>query len=78
MISFAAAEEATTTEKTVQPKPVESKSKSTSGIASSGIEDLFIDSPLLTPVAEKPQKDVKNDIMSLFEKVFSANYKYDV
>ncbi|KAH7546508.1 hypothetical protein FEM48_Zijuj01G0208200 [Ziziphus jujuba var. spinosa] len=62
--SWAAAEEATTTEKTVQPKPVESNSKSISGI-----EDLFTDSPLSTPpVAEKPQKDVKNDIMSLFEK----------
>ncbi|KAK1304336.1 putative ADP-ribosylation factor GTPase-activating protein AGD5 [Acorus calamus] len=32
----------------------------------SGIEDLFKDQPL---VLEKPQKDVKNDIMSLFGKV---------
>ena len=54
-----------TAEKIVPPKPVESNSKSTSGI-----EDLFTDSPLVTPsVSQKPQKDVKNDIMSLFEKV---------
>ena len=39
----------------------------------SGIEDLFKDSSsLATPsVLEKPQKDVKNDIMSLFEKVYA-------
>lgn len=36
----------------------------------SGIEDLFKDSPSIMPTAsDKPQKDVKNDIMSLFEKV---------
>ncbi|KAL3508617.1 hypothetical protein ACH5RR_028018 [Cinchona calisaya] len=35
----------------------------------SGIEDLFKDSPPIAPaMAEKPQKDVKNDIMSLFDK----------
>ncbi|KAK4771169.1 hypothetical protein SAY87_031701 [Trapa incisa] len=34
----------------------------------SEIEDLFKDSPTLVPAPEKPQKDVKNDIMSLFEK----------
>jgi stromal membrane-associated protein len=36
----------------------------------SGFEDLFKDSvPVLYPIsAEKPQKNVKNDIMSLFEK----------
>ncbi|KAE8677295.1 ADP-ribosylation factor GTPase-activating protein AGD5 isoform 3 [Hibiscus syriacus] len=35
-----------------------------------GIENLFNDSPPITTnqVPEKPQKDVKNDIMSLFEK----------
>ncbi|GFQ06241.1 probable ADP-ribosylation factor GTPase-activating protein agd5, partial [Phtheirospermum japonicum] len=36
----------------------------------SGIEDLFKDSQSVTPssMSGKPQKDVKNDIMSLFEK----------
>jgi stromal membrane-associated protein len=34
-------------------------------------EDLFKDSPSITnPISEKPQKDVKNDIMNHFEKVF--------
>ncbi|KAF3453605.1 hypothetical protein FNV43_RR04045 [Rhamnella rubrinervis] len=67
--SWAAAEEASTAGNIVPPKPVESNTKSTSGI-----EDLFTDSPLLTPpVSQKPQKDVKNDIMSLFEKM-SNNY----
>ncbi|PON44584.1 Arf GTPase activating protein [Parasponia andersonii] len=61
---FQSAQETSTVEKTVPPKPVESSSKS-----NSGLEDLFKDSPVLTPsVSEKPQKDVKNDIMSLFEK----------
>jgi stromal membrane-associated protein len=51
--------------------------------SNSGIEDLFKDSPsLATPsVSEKPQKDVKNDIMSLFEKVcafgiFNASFEH--
>ncbi|KAK9269517.1 hypothetical protein L1049_001293 [Liquidambar formosana] len=62
---FQSAEEASTVEKTGLTKPVESNTQSTSGI-----EDLFKDSPLATPspVSDKPQKDVKNDIMSLFEK----------
>ncbi|CAH9087975.1 unnamed protein product [Cuscuta epithymum] len=36
----------------------------------SGVEDLFKDSPPTAPVtlSEKPKKDVKNDIMSLFDK----------
>ncbi|XP_024019111.1 probable ADP-ribosylation factor GTPase-activating protein AGD5 [Morus notabilis] len=65
---FQSAQEASTAEKTVPPKPVESSNKS-----NSGLEDLFKDTPIITPsVSEKPQKDVKNDIMSLFEKVSSA------
>ncbi|TYH74715.1 hypothetical protein ES332_D05G421100v1 [Gossypium tomentosum] len=54
-----------TTDEPNPPKPAESNTKSTSGI-----EDLFSDLPPLTTnqVPEKPQKDVKNDIMSLFEK----------
>ncbi|KAF4377727.1 hypothetical protein F8388_004556 [Cannabis sativa] len=58
-----AAQEPSTAEKIAQQKPVESNNK-----ANSGFEDLFKDTPVLTPsVSEKP-KDVKNDIMSLFEK----------
>lgn len=61
---FQSAQEASTAEKTVPPKPVESSNKS-----NSGLEDLFKDTPIITPsVSEKPQKDLKNDIMSLFEK----------
>ncbi|GMY31665.1 ADP-ribosylation factor GTPase-activating protein AGD5 [Fagus crenata] len=61
---FQSAEEASTAEKTGPTKPVESSPQSTSGI-----EDLFKDSPSVLPsVSEKPKKDVKNDIMSLFEK----------
>nr|GMD54881.1 probable ADP-ribosylation factor GTPase-activating protein AGD5 [Ipomoea batatas] len=39
--------------------------------SSSGIEDLFKDAPPIMPATslEKPQKDVKNDIMSLFDKM---------
>ncbi|KAG4986244.1 hypothetical protein JHK86_033935 [Glycine max] len=63
--NWAAAAEASTAEKTDATKAVESTPQSTSGI-----EDLFKDSPSVTPslTTEKPQKDVKNDIMSLFEK----------
>ncbi|KAI4333722.1 hypothetical protein L6164_018495 [Bauhinia variegata] len=62
---FQSAAEPSTAEKTVSTKPVESTPQ-----PASGIEDLFKDSPSVTPslVPEKPQKDVKNDIMSLFEK----------
>ncbi|XP_020214580.1 ADP-ribosylation factor GTPase-activating protein AGD5 isoform X2 [Cajanus cajan] len=62
---FQSAAEASTAEKTDVPKSVESAPQSTTGI-----EDLFKDSPSVTPslTPEKPQKDVKNDIMSLFEK----------
>lgn len=60
----AVSEEVSKTEKTGEIKAVESTTNSTSAI-----EDLFKDSVSLTPsVSEKPQKDVKNDIMSLFEK----------
>ncbi|KAI3457508.1 hypothetical protein Pfo_014171 [Paulownia fortunei] len=54
-----------TAEKTGPAKVDDNKSQSTSGI-----EDLFKDSPSITPssMSGKPQKDVKNDIMSLFEK----------
>nr|XP_043621186.1 ADP-ribosylation factor GTPase-activating protein AGD5-like isoform X1 [Erigeron canadensis] len=46
-------------------KPVDNQPKPTPGI-----EDLFQDTPPLSQpnASEKPQKDVKNDIMSLFEK----------
>ncbi|XP_073268829.1 ADP-ribosylation factor GTPase-activating protein AGD5 isoform X2 [Populus alba] len=63
--SATVAEELSTTGKAVPTKAVENNTQS-----NSGFEDLFKDSPsLATPsVSEKPQKDVKNDIMSLFEK----------
>ena len=66
---LAAAAEGTIADKTSSTKPDDSKSQSTSGI-----EDLFKDSPLLasSTVSEKPQKDAKNDIMSLFDKVSST------
>ncbi|XP_042517799.1 ADP-ribosylation factor GTPase-activating protein AGD5-like isoform X2 [Macadamia integrifolia] len=62
---FQSAEASSTTETVSSTKPVENKTSSTSGI-----EDLFKDAPSATstPVSEKPQKDVKNDILSLFEK----------
>ncbi|KAL0443491.1 UNVERIFIED_CONTAM: ADP-ribosylation factor GTPase-activating protein AGD5 [Sesamum latifolium] len=54
-----------TAEKNSPAKADDNKSKS-----ASGIEDLFKDSPSIIPssMSGKPQKDVKNDIMSLFEK----------
>ncbi|KAJ4843459.1 hypothetical protein Tsubulata_006785, partial [Turnera subulata] len=63
--SWAASEKELTTDKAGPAKADENKTTQ-----STGIEDLFKDSPsLATPSAsEKPQKDVKNDIMSLFEK----------
>ncbi|KAJ8754606.1 hypothetical protein K2173_010697 [Erythroxylum novogranatense] len=60
----ASTEKPSTTDKTVSTKSLENNTQS-----NSGIEDLFKDSPPLTsstPV--KPQKDVKSDIMSLFDK----------
>ncbi|CAL5402943.1 unnamed protein product [Camellia sinensis] len=61
---FQSAAEGLTTDKTVSTKPDDNNTQSTSGI-----EDLFKDSPSLAPstVSEKPKKDVKNDIMSLFD-----------
>ncbi|KAH1144371.1 hypothetical protein AAZX31_12G208200 [Glycine max] len=62
---FQSAAEVSTAEKTSPPKAADS-----TPVSASGIEDLFKDlspvTPSLTP--EKPQKDVKNDIMRLFEK----------
>ncbi|KAF7836771.1 putative ADP-ribosylation factor GTPase-activating protein AGD5 [Senna tora] len=61
---FQSAAEVSTAEKSGSTKAVESTPQS-----NSGIEDLFKDSPSLIPVApDKPQKDLKGDIMSLFEK----------
>jgi len=67
VVAAAAAEESATAEKTGPTKPVENSPQSTTGI-----EDLFKDSPSVMPasVSEKPKKDVTNDIMSLFEKVY--------
>nr|GMD53245.1 probable ADP-ribosylation factor GTPase-activating protein AGD5 [Ipomoea batatas] len=55
-----------TSERTEIPKADDIKPQS-----SSGIEDLFKDAPPIMPATslEKPQKDVKNDIMSLFDKM---------
>lgn len=63
---LAAAGEASSTEKAGSAKSTE-----TITLAATGIEDLFKDSPSLanSQAPQKPQKDVKNDIMSLFEKV---------
>ncbi|XP_040990092.1 ADP-ribosylation factor GTPase-activating protein AGD5-like isoform X2 [Juglans microcarpa x Juglans regia] len=62
---FQSAGETLTAEKTGTTKPVESGPQSTSGI-----EDLFKNSPSVIPtlVSEIPQKHGNNDIMSLFEK----------
>ncbi|XP_027341189.1 ADP-ribosylation factor GTPase-activating protein AGD5-like isoform X2 [Abrus precatorius] len=62
---FQSAAEVSTAEKTSPLKAVDSTPHS-----ASGIEDLFKDSSCVTAslAPEKPQKDVKNDIMSLFEK----------
>lgn len=96
MLIFAAAEEASTSEKTGANKPVVNKTQPTSEVEdlfknsspistaeksdptkpidnkaqpNSGIEDLFKDS---TSPSQDPPKDVKTDIMSLFEKVCAA------
>ncbi|KAL1563676.1 ADP-ribosylation factor GTPase-activating protein AGD5-like [Salvia divinorum] len=62
---FQSADVSSSTEKTTPAKLDESKSQ-----PASGIEDLFKDSPPIAPssTSVNPQKDVKNDIMSLFEK----------
>lgn len=71
-LTSAAAEEAPT-DKTSTTTVAENNTNSTSGI-----EDFFKDSPSLTnpSVTENPQKDVKNDIMSLFEKVSDYYFYY--
>ncbi|XP_051134817.1 ADP-ribosylation factor GTPase-activating protein AGD5-like [Andrographis paniculata] len=62
---FQAANASSSTEQPTPTKVDENKTQT-----ASGIEDLFKDAPSITPItmAGKPQKDVKNDIMSLFEK----------
>ncbi|XP_026422126.1 ADP-ribosylation factor GTPase-activating protein AGD5-like [Papaver somniferum] len=60
---FQSAEPASSAEKAATSKPVENKTQT-----STGIEDLFKDSPSATLAPQKAQKDVKGDIMSLFEK----------
>ena len=58
-----AAAQVSASEKTEAKNDVDSVKKSVSGI-----EDLFGDASASTTVLQ-PQKDVKSDIMSLFEKV---------
>ncbi|KAI3988190.1 hypothetical protein MKX01_011979 [Papaver californicum] len=60
---FQSAEPASSAENVATTKPVENRTQT-----STGIEDLFKDSPSATLAPEKAQKDVKGDIMSLFEK----------
>ncbi|MCL7041806.1 hypothetical protein MKW94_028265 [Papaver nudicaule] len=60
---FQSAEPASSAENVATTKPVENKTQT-----STGIEDLFKDSPSATLAPQKAQKDVKGDIMSLFEK----------
>ncbi|KAL4554988.1 hypothetical protein LXL04_037598 [Taraxacum kok-saghyz] len=58
------------------PPPTTTTTTTTTTTPTSGIEDLFKDSPPV-PVATSqqplPQKDIKNDIMSLFEKSNNNN-----
>ena len=63
---IAAAGNGQTVEKSVAAKPDEISSP-----PATGIEDLFKDTPTLV-AQQTPQKDVKGDIMSQFEKVNSA------
>ncbi|XP_057507262.1 ADP-ribosylation factor GTPase-activating protein AGD5-like isoform X2 [Actinidia eriantha] len=62
---FQSAAEGSTADKTGSTKADDNNTQSTSGI-----EDLFKDLPSLAPstVLEKPPKDTKTDIMSLFDK----------
>ncbi|XAR67530.1 hypothetical protein NMG60_11002312 [Bertholletia excelsa] len=64
---FQSAGEGLTADKNVAEKPDDNKSPTP---PSSGFEDLFKDSPSLAPsmASDNPQKDVKHDIMSLFDK----------
>ncbi|KAJ4703389.1 Arf GTPase activating protein [Melia azedarach] len=62
--SFQSANAKSTAETSNSSKATESKTQT-----KYGIEDLFTISPSTAPsFSEKPQKDVKNDIMNLFEK----------
>lgn len=61
---FQSAQETSTAEGSVPSKVDDNKKQS-----ANEIEDLFKDTPSIAPLmTEKPQKDVKNDIMSLFDK----------
>ncbi|CAK9183060.1 unnamed protein product [Ilex paraguariensis] len=62
---FQSAEETSTAE-----EPGTTKSDDNKTLPTSGIEDLFKDSPSVAPptTSQKPQKAAKNDIMSLFDK----------
>ncbi|KAG8472394.1 hypothetical protein CXB51_034220 [Gossypium anomalum] len=62
---WAAAGDTSATGQNDPPKACEKNTQS-----ATGIENLFNDSPPITTnqVTEKPQKDIKDDIMSLFEK----------
>ncbi|XP_057963259.1 ADP-ribosylation factor GTPase-activating protein AGD5-like [Malania oleifera] len=60
---FQTAEATSAPEKIVSSKSTEGKTQS-----SSGFEDLFKDAPSFQPLLSEKQKDVKNDIMNLFEK----------
>ncbi|VFQ58597.1 unnamed protein product [Cuscuta campestris] len=62
---FQSAAASKTSEKTGITKSEEIKPQS-----SSGVEELFKDSPPIVPAntSDKPKKDIKNDIMSLFDK----------
>ncbi|XP_048130621.1 ADP-ribosylation factor GTPase-activating protein AGD5 isoform X2 [Rhodamnia argentea] len=62
---FQSAEVASTAEK---EKSSTTKAVDNSTNPTSGVEDLYKDSAPEGSVPQKPQKDVKNDIMSLFEK----------
>ncbi|XP_010905130.1 ADP-ribosylation factor GTPase-activating protein AGD5 [Elaeis guineensis] len=63
--NFQTAQKTTAADKSSTAKPAENKS-----LRASGIEDLFKDSPpvMISSAPMKPQGNVKNDIMGLFEK----------
>ncbi|MBA0573924.1 hypothetical protein Golob_001171, partial [Gossypium lobatum] len=67
-IDWAGFQSAGDTSATGQNDPPKAGEKNTQ--SATGIENLFNDSPPITTnqVTEKPQKDIKDDIMSLFEK----------
>ncbi|XP_023900610.2 ADP-ribosylation factor GTPase-activating protein AGD5 isoform X1 [Quercus suber] len=68
-VSFHSPKAKLTAEKNDPSQSVESKIQS-----KNGIEDLFKDSPLVTnSLSAEPRKDVKNDVMNLFEKSTMAS-----